>query len=104
MSLEAVEKVTQAEKENRERMVSAQAAAKQLIADAEENGRELLKKTRELAAAEEKKQIRQAEESAAVRTDEISRAAEAEGQDLCAAAEPRLKAAVALIVGKVVND
>ena len=46
MSLEAIEKVSQAETKNRERKAAAEAEAKQIIADAEREGLALLQQAR----------------------------------------------------------
>ena len=50
MSLEAIEKVTQVEAENKERKAAAEAEAQRLVADAEREGLALLQQARTSAA------------------------------------------------------
>ena len=79
MSLEAIEKVSQAETKNRERKAAAEAEAKQIIADAEREGLALLQQARADAEQEGKALLHEAEERAAARAEEISRAGSAAG-------------------------
>lgn len=62
MSLEAIEKVSQAETKNRERKAAAEAEAKQIIADAEREGLALLQQARTDAEKEGKALLHEAEE------------------------------------------
>ncbi len=103
MSLEAIEKVTEAERKNQERKAAAEAEAKQLLADAERDGLALLQQARGQETARGKELLRQAEARAAQRSAEIGRAAEAEGAALRETAEKHLKEAAEFIVGRVVN-
>ena len=50
MSLEAIEKVTQVEAENKERKAAAEAEAQRIVADAEREGLALLQQARTSAA------------------------------------------------------
>jgi len=103
MSLEAIEKVTQVEMNLQERKISAEAEAKQLIADAEREGLALLQSVRVTAAEHAKQMMKQAEERAAQRAAEIGRAAEAESVALREAAGKYLEEAAEFIVERVVN-
>ena len=103
MSLEAIEKVALIEQQSQERKASAQAEARQIVADAEREGLALLQRVRADAVAEGRKLLRKAEEDAAVKAAEISRAAEAESSSLQEAAGKNLEAAAEYIVGRVVN-
>lgn len=103
MSLEAIQKVTEVEKESKERKTAAEAEAKRILSDAERSGQALLLSTRAKAAEEGKALLQKAEERAKVCSDEIIKAAEAEGGALRDAAKTHLSETVALIVGKVVN-
>ena len=94
MSLEAIEKVTQIETENRERKA---------VADAERDGLALLQQARSSAAESGKELLRQAEAKAAERAAEIDRAAQAEAAALRETAGEHLEEAVEFIVGRVVK-
>ena len=104
MPLEVIENITRVEADNRERKASAEAKAKQIVADAQRDGLALLQQTRAAAADRGRELLRQAETRAEAKGDEISRAAQAEGETLRRAAESRLDAAADLIVGRVVKD
>lgn len=103
MSLEAIEKVTQTEIKSAERKATAEAEAKQLIADAEREGLALLQRMRQDATQSGKALLAKAEEKAAERSAEITRIAQAEGDALCQTASAHLEAAAEFIVGRVVN-
>lgn len=103
MSLEAIEKVTQAENKSQERKAAAEAEARQVVADAERAGLALLQQTRADAAEAGRKLLKQAEEKAARRAAEIERAAEAESAALREAAGKHLEEAAEFIVGRVVK-
>ena len=98
MSLEAIEKVSQAETKNRERKAAAEAEAKKTIADAEREGLALLQQARSDAEAEGK-----ALQRAATRAEKISRNAEADAQALRQVAGLHLEQAAEFIVGRVVK-
>lgn len=103
MSLEAIEKVTQVERETQERRAAAEAEARQIVSDAERDGLALLQRTRADVAEEGKNLLRQAEEKAAARAAETGRAAEAAAADLRKTAERHLEEAAEFIVGRVVK-
>ncbi|MCI8480498.1 MAG: hypothetical protein HFG08_06440 [Oscillibacter sp.] len=103
MSLEAIEKVTQVEVQNRERRAAAEAEAKKLVADAEKSGLALLQRTRDGAAESGRELLQQAEAKAAERAAEIDRTAEAEAAKLRETAEKHLAEAAEFIVGRVVK-
>ncbi|MEG1987915.1 MAG: hypothetical protein RR035_01905 [Oscillibacter sp.] len=103
MSLEAIEKVTQAEAKSAERKAAAEAEAKQLIANAQRDGLALLQQIRQDAAQSGKALLAQAEAKAAERSAAINRTAQAEGDTLRHTASAHLDAAAEFIVGRVVN-
>ena len=102
MPLEVIENITRVEADNRERKASAEAKAKQIVADAQRDGLALLQQTR--AADRGRELLRQAEARAAARGDEIGQEAQAEAERLRREAEKRLDMAADLIVGRVVKD
>lgn len=104
MSLEAIEKINQVEKENQERRAAADAQAKQLVADAQRDGQALIQKTRTDAAEKGKEMLRQAEVRAQERSAQISAEANAQGDALRAEAAKHLEEAAEFIVGRVVNQ
>lgn len=104
MSLEAIEKINQVEKENQERRAAADAQAKQLVADAQRDGQALIQKTRTDAAEKGKEMLRQAEARAQERSAQISAEASAQGDALRAEAAKHLEEAAEFIVGRVVNQ
>ena len=103
MSLEAIEKVSQAETKNRERKAAAEAEAKQIIADAEREGLALLQRVRAEAADSGGALLKQAEAKAAERSAGIAAAAEAEAEALRKEAGRHLEEAAEFIVGRVVK-
>ena len=104
MSLEAIEKVTQVERESQERKAAAEAQARQIVAGAEREGLALLQQTRADAVAAGKKLLREAEARAAAKEAEIRQAAQAESDALVKAAEKHLEEAAEFIVGRVVKN
>ena len=103
MSLEAIEKVAQVERETQERRAAAEAEARQILSGAERDGLALLQPTRSAAAEEGKNLLRQAEEKAAARAAETGRTAEAAAADLQKKAKSHLEEAAEFIVGRVVK-
>ena len=87
MPLEVIENITRVEADNRERKASAEAKAKQIVADAQRDGLALLQQTRAAAADRGREMLRQAE-----------------AERLRREAEKRLDTAADLIVGRVVKD
>ena len=61
MPLEVIENITRVEADNRERKASAEAKAKQIVADAQRDGLALLQQTRAAAADRGRELLRQAE-------------------------------------------
>ena len=104
MPLEVIENITRVEADNRERKASAEAKAKQIVADAQREGLALLQQTRTSAAERSRELLQQAETRAAARGEEIRRDAQAEGDALRREAETRQDAAADLIVGRFVKD
>lgn len=104
MPLEVIENITRVEADNRERKASAEAKAKQIVADAQRDGLALLQQTRTAAAERSRELLQQAEARAAARGEEIRRAARTEGEALRRETETRLDDAADLIVGRVVKD
>lgn len=80
MSLEAIEKVTEVERKNKERRAAAETEAKQMLASAQRDGLALLEQMRAEEAAKGAELLRQAEERAAQRSEQIAASAEAEGR------------------------
>ena len=68
MPLEVIENITRVEADNRERKASAEAKAKQIVADAQRDGLALLQQTRAAAADRGRELLRQAEARAAEET------------------------------------
>ena len=68
MAMEAIKMVTETEKEMQRQKEEAVAAARQMVADAERAGRQLLEDGRRQAEAQARQQLTQAEEIAAERT------------------------------------
>ena len=65
MSLEAIEKVTEVERKNKERRAAAETEAKQMLTSAQRDGLALLEQMRAEEAAKGAELLRQAEERAA---------------------------------------
>ena len=104
MSLEAIKQVTQAEAETKQRKAEAIAAAKKLVADAEQSGKQVLQNACNQAEAKARELMLQAEERAAVRVAEIAAQSKQECAALCSTAESKLDEAAALIVRRVVSS
>jgi len=102
--LEAIQKVTQAEAESKQRKAGALAAAKRLVAEAEQAGAQTLRNTCAEAEAKAKELMIQAEERSAVRAAEIAAQSKQDCAALCSAAEGKLEQAAALIVRRVVSS
>ncbi len=103
MSLEAIQTVTQVEKETQEKLAAARAEAGKLTADAQRDGEALLRQIRSGAAEEGRALLRQAEERAAKQAEEIRREAQAQSNALRKRAEARLDQAAEYIAGRVVK-
>ena len=92
MSLKAIREIQSVEETMDQQRSEARAKAQRLIADAEREGRELLKKGREDSAKKTAEVMRASEERAETRRAEIL------------AAEAKLAQAVQMIVGRVVES
>jgi len=103
VSIEAIQQVNQAEASAQEKRSVARAQAKQLIREAERAGQLLLEQARQKAESESRAAMAQAEKNAAVRAKEVLSDNASACNQLCSAAEPRLDAAAALIVKRIVN-
>lgn len=104
MSLEAIKQVAQTEAETKQRKAEAVAAAKKLVADAEQAGKNAVRVACAEAEANAKELWIQAEERAAARSAEIAAQSKQECVALCSAAETKLDEAAALIVRRVVSS
>lgn len=103
MSLEAIQKVTEIEKQMLEKRTAAEAEARMMIAEAEKRGEAMLQKMRNEAAESGKMLAMKAEDKAKERSAEIQRAAETESNTLREIANRHMDEAVEFIVGRVVN-
>ena len=104
MALEAIKQVTQAEQEVQRYKEEAAAAARQVVADAERDGRQLLEDSRRQAQAEAKQQLARAEEEAAGHTRAVLEQAGQDCDRLRQAARQRLDRAAELIMERVVKN
>ncbi len=103
MSIEAIKQVTQAEAEAQEKKLAATTQAKQILKDAERTGQLLLEQARLSAEMEVREAMTTAEKAAAARTEKVLAENASACSALCGAAEPRLEAAAALIIKRIVN-
>ena len=104
MSLEAIRKVTEVEKQMLECKSAAEAEARQILSDAENRGNQLLQQLREKAAEEGRTCLKEAEARAEAKSAEIQKLVLEESNELRRAAEKHLDEAVEFIVGRVVNQ
>ena len=104
MSLEAIQLVTQAETEAKQRKIQAAADAKKVVANAELAGKQALQRACTQAEAEAKELMAQAEKRSAARAVEIAAQSKQDCAALCSVAESRLEEAAALIVRRVVSN
>lgn len=103
MSLEALQKVTDAEQAAQARKTEAAAAAKKLVSDAQRSGEALLEKARQEAETNNKAILQQAEQRAQEAARRLLEDAKAQAGAMSKTAEGRLDAAADLIVRRVVN-
>ncbi len=103
MSLEAIERVSQAEVKNQERKAAAEAEAKLIVAQAEQDGFALLQQMRAAEEQSGKQMLERAEAKAAERAAQIAQAAREEGEALQKRAAEQLDAAAEFIVRRVVS-
>ena len=102
--MDAIRKVMQAESDGREQRSAAEAQAKQLVADADRDGRALMERMRQLAAESGKELLERAEKNAAEKAAAIGRETEAAGEQLRRTAKGRMEDAAATIVARVVGE
>lgn len=102
--MEAIQKVTQAEAESKQRKIEAIAAAKKLVTDAEQAGKQTLQNACAEAETKAKELMTQAEARAAARAAEIAAQSKQDCAALCSAAQGKLEQAAALIVRRVVSS
>lgn len=103
MSLEAIQKVSEIEKQMLEKKSTAEMEARTIIDEAEKRGMAMLQNMRSQAVEEGKKLVIRAEENASKRSAEIQCAAEKESDALREIANQHMDEAVEFIVGRVVN-
>jgi len=103
MSLEAMEQVTKVEEALRQRKSEAAAQAKQLVAQAEREGKLALESIRSQMEAQAKEQMAQAEARANQRAAQLREESQQDCAALRAAAQERLDQAAGEIVRRVVN-
>lgn len=103
MSLEAVQKVTEAEQKAREQKVEAEARAKRIVAEAEKAGKERLAEARAGAEAQVRELMTRAEAQAALHTETVMAETRRSCDSLRSGARDKLADAAALIVRKVVG-
>ena len=104
MSLEAIKQITLTEAALKQRKAEAIAAAKKMVADTEQAGKDALQTACADAEVKAKELLTQAEEQAAARAAEIAVQSRQECAALCSAAENKLDEAAALIVRRVVSS
>ena len=104
MSLKAIREIQNVEETMDQQRSEARAKAQRLIAEAEREGRELLKRGREDSAKKTAEVIKASEERAEARRAEILSAAEKDCAALKAGAEAKLAQAVQMILGRVVES
>lgn len=104
MSLEAIQKVTEAEHAARERRAEAAEEAKRIVADAERAGRQLVQDQRSHAEQEARAMLADAEAQAEKRAEATLADNAAKCEALKQDARKRLDKAAGLIVGRVGNS
>lgn len=103
MSLEAVQKVTEAEQKAQARKAEAAENAKKLVAEAERAGKDRVAGTRAEAEAQVREMLTKAEASAALHTEKVMAETRKSCDSLRQAASGKLDEASALIIRRVVN-
>lgn len=104
MSLEAIQKVTEIERQMQERKLAADAEARQMVAEAEKIGILHLQKVRDEAAEQGTALLKEAEKRAEEKAAEIQKQVTQESEALRQLAEMHLEEAAEFIVGRVVNQ
>jgi vacuolar-type H+-ATPase subunit H len=103
MSLDAIQKVAEVEKLMQARRAAADAEARQLVSNAEQEALVHLQKVRAEAAEQGKHYLQEAEKKAKARAADIQSAVIVESDALRQEAEKHLDEAAELIVRRVVN-
>lgn len=103
MSLDAIQKVAEVEKLMQARRAAADAEARQLVSNAEQEALVHLQKVRAEAAEQGKRYLQEAEKKAKARAADIQSAVTTESNVLRQEAEKHLDEAAELIVRRVVN-
>lgn len=101
MSLEAIQRVTEAEQAARERRAEAAEEAKRIVAGAERAGRQLVQDRRAAAEQEGRSLLADAEAKAQKKAEQTIAENAAQCEALKRAARARLDKAAGLIVGRV---
>lgn len=104
MALEAIEKVTELEREIQKRRDAAAADSKQQIQAAQRSGQKLLEESRQEAEEAVRDMMAKAEKKAAEQAKETIAEARGSCEALKVAARKNLDQAAALVVKKVVSD
>ena len=104
MSLEAVQRVAEAEEKARTRRAEAAEACKKLVSDAEDAGKAQLEQARRAAEAQAAEALARAEAAAAKDAQAVEQETLRACDALRKAAEGRLDDAAALIIRRVVGD
>lgn len=104
MSIEAIQRITQAEELAKEQKTAAAVQAKQIVKDAEQAGQALLETARQAAAQSAKQAMGQAEQAAAAETEGVYAKTRQVCQELSKRAEGRLDEAADLITKRIVSS
>ena len=102
--MEAIRQVTQTEQEGQRLRDEAAAAARQVLVQAEREGKAGLEQARKAAGEKAKELLVEAEKQAAKSTERAIDEARQDCDELIRAARARLDKAAALIVERVVNE
>jgi vacuolar-type H+-ATPase subunit H len=103
MSLEAIETISAAEENARTKKREAAAAAKKMIADAEEQGKKIVEAARERATSELSEQNRRAQEKTREEALELARNTENRKAAMLVKAESRADRAINIVVERIVS-
>jgi len=104
VSIEIIQKVTQAEQDAQTRKQEAAALARKLTAEAEQQGAEQLEQARREAESAAKEFLAEAEGKAARREQELMEETDKACEELRRSVAAKLPAAAELIVRRVVGD
>lgn len=104
MSLDAIQKVTEAEQSAKARKAQAEIEARKLVSDSQRSGTALIEEARTRAEAENKVLLEQAEVKAAQAAQTILAQAKRDAEAMYHTAESKLDQAADLIVRRVVKQ